>query len=98
MSLALHLAHMLIQNSLHARSLTHLSVKIQGSSLYIYSLDKQQDESCRAALTMFAGNLFMLSVANPKGQWQPVPYFGQPSELLSVLTNKFAFALSRWSK
>ncbi|MFD0673887.1 hypothetical protein [Cohnella sp. GCM10027633] len=96
MSLALQLAHTLIQNTLHAHALTHLAVKIHQSSLFIYSVERGQDEAHRAALTQFAGDLFMLSIANPRGRWQPVPYFGQPSELLPVLTGKFAFALTRW--
>ena len=98
MSLALNLAHSLIQNKLQALALTHLTVRVQKRSLFIYSIDQDQDEHYRAAITLLAHNLFMLSIANPRGRLQPVPYFGNVTELLSILTDKFAFALTRWSR
>lgn len=97
MSLSLYLAQTIIQNTLQERSLTHLAVRVHNSSLFIYSTE-QQGETYRAAITHFSDNLFMLSIANPRGRWQPTPFFGQVSELLPILTDKFAFALTRWSK
>lgn len=88
---------MLIMNKFHTLALSHLSVRIHDRSLFIYSME-QHDEAYRAALTLFPSNMFILSIANHRGEWQPTPYIGRASELVSVLTKKFAFALARWPK
>lgn len=94
--MALSIAHILIQSKLHALAHTHLMVRIHERTLFIYSMENNE-EAYRAALTMFPGNRFILSIANHRGHWQPMPFIGSAQELLPVLTKKFAFALARWS-
>ncbi|MCD9020344.1 hypothetical protein [Cohnella silvisoli] len=95
MSLALHFAHMLIQNKLHALELTHLWVRTHGRNLIIYSIEHQEEVN-RAILTLFPGNAYLLCIANHRGNWQPTPFVGTLPQQMSILTGKLAFALSRW--
>ncbi|RKP50016.1 hypothetical protein D7Z26_19565 [Cohnella endophytica] len=95
MSLALHLAYQFIQHELHSLAHTHLSVRIHKSSFIIYSIESDQIAN-RAILTPFPGNEYVLSIASPRGRWQLIPYAGQLSEQMSILTGKLAFSLTRW--
>ncbi|TFE19453.1 hypothetical protein [Cohnella luojiensis] len=95
MSLALHSASLYIQNKLHALAHSHLSVRIHDRNLVIYSLERE-DETYRAVLTCFPGNEYMLCIANHRGGWQLIPQFGSIPELMSILTGKLAFTLTRW--
>jgi hypothetical protein len=95
LSLALHLAHQLIQNQLHAHAFNHLMVRVHESQLLIYSVE-QQGEVGRAILSHSPGDEYLLSIASPRGSWQPTPFAGPLPELISVLTGKLAFVLARW--
>ncbi|CAM3765239.1 hypothetical protein COLU111180_07335 [Cohnella lubricantis] len=98
MSLAVYIARTLIQNKLHSLALNHLNVRVHSRSIFIYSTENEEPaEAYRAAMTLLPHNMFLLSIANHRGKWQPLPYVGTAPELLDVLTNKLAFALVRWS-
>lgn len=87
--------HELLQNELHARKFTHLFVRLQEINLVIFSIENGQ-ESDRAQLVPAPAGLYLLSVANHRGQWQQTPFTGSPQQLLEVLETKMAFSLSRW--
>jgi hypothetical protein len=95
MSLSLFIAHSLIHNKLQALELTHLLARIHHRNLIIYSVENGQ-EIYRAVFTSFLDNEFILSVANHRGVWQPTPFIGPVRELMTILTDKLVFTLSRW--
>jgi len=95
LSLALCKAHQLIDQKLQEHACTHLHTRLEGDSLYIYSIE-HDEEAYRAALTMCDTNEFALSLMDPKGRWQPTEYRGEITEIAAALTSTFAFALIRW--
>lgn len=96
MSLVLQLALAELQNKFQELTLTHLRVRIQDRDLLIYSIEKEQ-EVHRALLTPYPGSIYMLSIASPHGDWQLIPMVGSLGEMMSILTSRLSFALTRWS-
>jgi len=94
-SLALQSAHKLIEQRLQEHACTHLHTRIEGNSLYVYSVE-DGEEAYRAAMTLCKTNEFALSIADHRGYWQPVPFRGEISEIADVLMSTFAFSLIRW--
>lgn len=95
MSFALESAQIFIQNKLRALALTHLCVHIYDRNLMIFSVSKQE-KAYRASLSFFSGGIYVLSVANHRGNWQLIPLVGTLPEIMAVLTNELVFTLSRW--
>lgn len=95
LSLVMHMAQQLIDQKLQEHACTHLFTRIERDSLYIYSIE-QDEEAYRVALTLCGANQFAVSLTDPKGYWQPTEYRGDIKEMAAELMNTFAFALSRW--
>ncbi|BBI31335.1 hypothetical protein [Cohnella abietis] len=95
MALDLELAEIFIQNKLQAIEMSHLYVRTQSKSLVIFSME-QDEEAIRAILTQFSGDEFLLSIADPRGEWQLIPHTGTLTEMVEVLTDELTFALARW--
>ncbi|WEK54715.1 MAG: hypothetical protein P0Y55_01150 [Candidatus Cohnella colombiensis] len=84
-----------IQSKLHQLGHTHLYVKQEEQYLYIYSLE-EQEATHRVQLIWFTGDVYMLSVADHRGQWQQIPFIGDLEQTLALVTGKLAFSLARW--
>ena len=85
-----------IRNKLQAMGLTHLSVRSQGRSLIIFSMEPKE-EAIRAVLTRLDGRQeYVMTIANHRGKWQLVPVVGPLQEMLDMLTDELAFTLAYW--
>lgn len=85
-----------IRNTLQASGMTHLSVRAEGRSMIIFSMEPKE-EAIRAVLTRLNGRQdYVLTLANHRGKWQLVPVVGPLQEMLDMLTDELAFALAYW--
>jgi hypothetical protein len=81
---------------LHDRGLQHLSVRVYGKQLTIYS-GTPADPDNRARLTQLRPSHYRLDMAGRGGRWEPTPYHGTLRELLAQLIDEFGFVLVPWS-
>jgi hypothetical protein len=81
---------------LHDRGLQHLSVRLYGTKLVIYS-GAPADAENRARLTHLRPGHYRLDMAGHRGRWEPTPYYGTWRELLTQLIDQFGFVLVPWS-
>lgn len=81
---------------LHDRGLQHLSVRVYGKQLTIYS-GVPGDAENRARLTQLRPRQYRLDMAGHSGRWEPTPYHGTLRELLAQLIDEFGFVLVPWS-
>jgi hypothetical protein len=81
---------------LHARGMAHLSVRVYGKHLTIYS-GTPGDAEHRARLAQLTRDRYRLDMAGRGGRWESTPYTGALRELLDQLINQFGFVLAPWS-
>lgn len=81
---------------LHDRGLQHLSVRLYGKQLTIYS-GTPGDAENRARLTQLRPGHYRLDMAGRGGRWESAPYEGTLRELLAQLIDEFGFVLVPWS-
>lgn len=82
-----------LENKLHTKGFTHLCVRVHGKHLVIYS-EYEGEKVNRARLTQLKQQFYVLGMANHRGAWEPTPFTGSLSELETMLTGQFAFALA----
>jgi len=84
-----------LENKLHAKGFTHLRVRVHGKHLVIY-MEYEGQKVNRARLTQIKQQFYVLGMANHRGTWEPTPFTGSLTELTTMLTEQFAFALAEF--
>ena len=81
------------ENILHEQGFAHLHVRAYGQHLVI---DTQEDDERwnRARLTSLQSGQYQLGMTDRRGKWEPTPFTGTLSELLTMLVHDFAFVLT----
>ncbi len=82
-----------LENKWHAKGFTHLYVRVHGKHLVLYS-ENEDEKVNRARLTQIKQQYYVLGMANHRGTWEPTPFKGSLSELETMLTGQFPFALA----
>jgi hypothetical protein len=84
-----------IENELHKKGFYHLSVRIHGKNLVIYS-EEEGEKINRARLTRINSQTYQIGIADHRGKWERTPFLGTLSEMLTMLTEQISFALAKW--
>ncbi len=78
---------------LHEKGFAHLHVRAYGQHLVIYT--QEEDERWnRARLTSLPNGQYQLGMADRRGKWEPTPFTGTLTDLLTTLVEDFAFVLT----
>lgn len=85
-----------IENELHKKGFYHLCVRIHGKNLVIYSEEEGGEKINRARLTRINSQTYQIGIADHRGKWECTPFLGTLSEMLTMLTEQFSFALAKW--
>lgn len=81
------------EHILREQGFPHLHVRAYGQHLVIFT--QEEDERWnRARLTALRSGQYQLGMADRRGKWEPTPFTGTLTELLTMLVNDFAFVLT----
>lgn len=86
----------LLESELHERAFDHLQVRPHGSLLVIFFLEEGERVN-RARLTKVSVQYVILSIADHRGMSEATPFHGTMTEIVTLLTEQFSFALVPWS-
>ena len=81
------------ENVLHDKGFAHLHVRAYGQHLVICT-QEDDDRWNRARLTSLQRGQYQLGLTDRRGKWEPTPFTGTLTELLTMLVNDFAFVLT----
>ena len=81
------------EHILHERGFPHLHVRAYAQHLVIYTQDEDERWN-RARLTSLQSGQYQLGMADRRGKWEPTPFTGTLTELLTMLVNDLAFVLT----
>ena len=81
------------ENVLHEHGFPCLHVHAYGQHLVIYT-QEDDDRWNRARLTSLQRGQYQLGLTDRRGKWEPTPFTGTLTELLTMLVNDFAFVLT----
>ncbi|TFJ92656.1 hypothetical protein [Lentibacillus salicampi] len=84
-----------LEGILERKGFTHLNVRKHGNHLVIYSVEDDEKVN-RARLTKVTAQYYQLGMADHRGKWESTPFRGTMDEMVTLLTNDFAFALAPW--
>ena len=84
-----------IETELSKKGFIHLRVRIHGKNLVIYS-EEEGEKINRARLTRINSQTYQIGMADHRGKWDHTPFSGTLSEMLTMLTEQFSFALVKW--
>ena len=81
------------ENVLHEKGFPYLHVCASGQHVAIYT---QEDDGHwnRARLTSLQSRQYQLGITDRRGKWEPTPFTGTLTELLTMLVKDFAFVLT----
>ncbi len=82
------------ERELHEKGFLHLHARLYGQHLVIYS-EAGDERDNRARLTQTRRDVFRMGMANHHGRWEPAPFTGTLSEMLTVLMEQFGFILAK---
>ena len=80
------------EHILHEQGFAHLHVRASAPHLVIHTKDEAERWN-RARLTSLRSGQYQLGMADRRGKWEPTPFTGTLTELLTMLVNDFAFVL-----
>ena len=78
---------------LHEKGFPHLHVRAYGQHLVIYT-EEGDERWNRARLTSLQNGQYQLGMTDRRGKWEPTPFTGTLTELLTMLVEDFAFVLT----
>jgi len=81
-----------LEKDLHEKGFKHLYVQAKSKHLVVYSKDGDNLVN-RARLSSISHGTYQLSMADHTGRWEPTPYTGDLTEITTLLTEDFSFAL-----
>jgi len=84
-----------VERELRQKGYDYLKTAARGSHIVIYT-EENGEKVNRSRLTKLKGDTFMLGMADHRGNWEPTPYEGNVKELISMLTEQFPWALTKW--